>query len=78
VNKRTLIAGFIVLAIGIALDSGADQIISSSLRRSPPLVLREFAIASIIIGGIVAFAGVILIIYGFVLPDPPVHWDNDL
>lgn len=83
-NKRTLIAGFIVLAIGITLGLAGAQLISSNINAYPhgiPLASRaswDFALASAIIGIIFALAGSILVIYGAILPDPPVHWDNDL
>lgn len=77
-NKKTLVAGFIVLAIGISLGLVADQIISSNLTHNLSLAVRDFAVSSLIIGYVLDFAGVILLIYGAILPDPPVHWDNDL
>ena len=79
-DKRTVIAGFIVLAIGIALNLGAEEIMSyyHNSKSLSSNALSCFATASIIIGPIVAFAGIILLIYGAVLPDPPVHWNNNL
>jgi hypothetical protein len=77
-NKRTLIAGFIVLAIAIALGVAGDQIAASSLNHNISHTLSEFAVTSIILAYIIGLAGIILIIYGAILPDPPVHWDNNL
>jgi hypothetical protein len=74
-NKRTLIAGFIVLAIGIMLFSLGDHF---SVTDNPSHLTAEFAVGFGIIGGILAFAGIVLLIYGAILPDPPVHWNNNL
>jgi len=74
-NKRTLLAGFIILAIGIVLFSLGDQF---SVTDNPSHLISEFVVGSFIIGGILAFAGIVLIIYGAILPDPPVHWNNNL
>ena len=77
-NKRTLLAGFIVLAVAIALGAIGDQIVASSLNQNVSHTLSEFAVASIILAYIIGLAGVVLIIYGAILPDPPVHYDNNL
>jgi hypothetical protein len=77
-NKRALIAGFIVLAIGIVLVSVADHIGVSELTQNVSLQIRGVAFASFFVGGLLILSGVILLIYGAILPDPPVHWDNDL
>ena len=74
-NKKTLIAGFIVLAIGIVLFSLGNQF---SVINNPSHLISEFAVGFGIIGGILAFAGIVLLIYGAILPDPPVHWNNNL
>ncbi len=79
-NKRTLIAGFIVLLIGIVLNLGAEQIMSSypngkSLSSSAS---GSFAIASLIIGSLLAVSGIILLIYGAISPEPPIHYNNNL
>ncbi len=74
-NKKTLIAGFIVLAIGIVLFSLGDQF---SAIDNPSHLISEFVIGSFIISGLLLFAGIILIIYGAIQPDPPVHWNNNL
>lgn len=74
-NKRTLIAGFIILAIGIVLFSLSDHF---SVANNPSHLISEFVVGSLIIGGLLVFAGIILLIYGAILPDPPVHWDNNL
>lgn len=63
-DKRTLISGLIVLAVGIALWSVTGQ--------------NQIGVVTLILGYIVIFAGIVLIIYAFVLPDPPVHWNNNL
>lgn len=77
-NKRTLFAGFIVLVIGIALDAVIDQILLSSLPHNTSYTLSQFASGSIIISYRLRFAGIISIIYGAILPDQPVHYDNNL
>ncbi len=83
-NKKTLIAGLIVLMIGVALVLFGEQLIASNINAYPhgiPINSRAsyyFALASTITGGIVVFSGIILLIYAFVLPDPPVHWKNNL
>ena len=77
-NKRTLIAGFIVLAIGIVLFSVAGQISTSAMTQNLSHLMNEFGAASYIIGGILVFSGIVLLIYGAILPDPPVHWNNNL
>ena len=77
-NKRTLLAGTIVLAIAIAPGAIGDQIVASSLKQNVSHTLSEFAVASIILAYIIGLAGIILIIYGAILPDPPVHYDNNL
>ena len=74
-NKRTLIAGFIVLAIGIVLFSLSAHF---SDINNPSHLASEFVVGSFIIGGLLVFVGIILLIYGAILPDPPVHWDNNL
>jgi hypothetical protein len=74
-NKRTLIAGFIVLAIGIVLYLLSVQY---STVDNPSHLISEFVVGALIVGGLFALAGIILIIYGAILPDPIVHWDNDL
>jgi hypothetical protein len=78
VNKRMLLAGFIVLAISIALWGISAQIIGSSYSSSPPLASREFSVGSLIFSYLFGFAGFILIIYGFISKDPPIHWNNNL
>ena len=73
-NKRTLLAGFIVLAIGIAIDLltyhfGVNS--TGSLWQALNLLS--------ILNVLVLLAGVVLIIYGGLIErDPPVHWDNNL
>jgi hypothetical protein len=74
-NKKTLLAGVIVLAIGIVLFSMGDQF---SLIDNPSHLISEFVVGSFIIGGLLLFAGIILLIYGALLPDPPIHYDNNL
>lgn len=63
-DKRTLISGLIVLAVGIVLWSVTGE--------------NRIGVVTLILGYIVIFAGIVLIIYAFVLPDPPVHWNNNL
>lgn len=75
-DKRTLTAGFIVLAVGAAMGLLADQLIPVGV--SETLLTREIAITLIIVSVIVNVSGIILIIYAFVLPDPPIHWNNNL
>ena len=72
-NKRTLIAGFIVLAIGIAIEELAYHF-GLTTGRQFGRILALLSIFDIL----VLLAGVILIIYGAIQPDPPVHWDNNL
>jgi len=63
-NKRILITGFIVLAIGIALDLGAEQIMSSQPNGKPlsSTASRNLTAASLIIGFLLAISGFILLI----------------
>jgi hypothetical protein len=77
-NKKSLLAGFIVLAIGIALVSVSSQLGYDSLIHSEPIQIMDFAFVSLIVGGLFVLAGIVLLIYGAILPDPPVHWDNNL
>jgi hypothetical protein len=82
-NKRTLVAGIIVLAIGIALGSVGNQLVATFINLHPhgasnSLVQWDFAWALAIIGWLFGIAGVIVLIYGAISPDPPVHWNNNL
>ena len=74
-NKRTLIAGSIVFAVGIVLFLMGDQF---SLKGNPSNLIGEFVVVSFIISGLLVFAGIILLIYGAILPDPQIHYDNNL
>ena len=76
-NKRTVIAGIIVLAVGVALWLVGLQTLFS-MGTHIQSALWRFAYASEIVGGLISLAGIILIIYGAILPDPPVHWNNNL
>ncbi len=71
-DKRTVVAGGIVLAIGLVL-----QLIALSFGYSIGLIFK-IVTASIIIGYLLILAGIIMLIYGATRPDPPVHYDNNL
>jgi uncharacterized membrane protein YedE/YeeE len=81
-NKRTLVAGIIVLAIGIALVLVSNQLYATFINTHPHGATNSnpFQLASffLIIGYIFGFAGVIVLIYGAISPDPIVHWNNNL
>jgi len=79
-NKRTLIAGLIVLVIGIALNLGAEQIMSSypNGKSISSSASGSFAVASLTIGSLMAISVIITIIYGAIQPDQPVHYNNNL
>jgi hypothetical protein len=71
-DKRTVVAGGIVLAIGLVL-----QLIALNFGYSTGLVFKIVTV-SIIIGYLLIIAGIIMLIYGAIRPDPPVHYDNNL
>ena len=82
-NKKAVIAGFIVLVIGIALALVAEHFLYTFVNSHPngagnSVVLYDSYVASYIVGGLLALAGIIVFIYGFILRDPPVHWNNNL
>ena len=83
-NKRTLIAGIVVLAIGITLGLLGNQLVVSVINSYPhgiPSNSRaswDFAWGLIIVGWLFGISGFILLIYGAISPDPPVHYSNNL
>ncbi len=82
-NERTAIAGIVVLVIGIALLLGASKLYSTyfGYPNYVPLnssALGYFVATSVVVGILFVIAAIVLILYGWISPAPPVHWDNDL
>ena len=78
-NKRMLVVGFILLAIAIAVVLEANQIgYSVLMSHSSSHATNDFLVAAIFIFYLLGFVGAILVIYGFISKDPPVHWNNNL
>ncbi len=76
-NKRTLIAGVIVLVIGITVGLMGNQLVVSALNSHPQGIvpanlsaLWDAYWAVAIVGYLLGFVGVILLIFGFVAKDP--------
>jgi uncharacterized membrane protein len=81
-NKRTLLAGFIVLVVGITVSLVGNQLVVSAINAHPQgfvpansIALWDAYWAVAIVGYLLGFAGVILLILGFVSKHPPANYN---
>jgi hypothetical protein len=74
-DKRTLIAGFIVLAVGVAVALVSEEILYwHRFDASFGLQYSRILSGAVIFAFVLDFAGIVLVLYGAILPDPPVHY----